>query len=80
MCGVIVDTVAASPYVGAIYPLHPPTINEISNPIHLSDPKAFAAMCRWHRCLLSCQWPPLPELFVTCPLSPSGSLAFVVES
>jgi hypothetical protein len=52
MCGVIVDTVAASPYVGAIYP-----IDEISKPIHLSDPKAFEAMYSRHRCLLSCQWP-----------------------
>ena len=80
MCGVIVDTVAASPYVGAIYPLHPPTIDEISKPIHLSDPKAFEGMHSRRRCLLSCRWPPLPELFVTCPLSFSGGLAFVVES
>jgi hypothetical protein len=52
-----VDTVAASPFyicTRNFSYLHPPTIDEISKPMHLSDHKAFEAMYRSHRCLLSC--------------------------
>jgi hypothetical protein len=52
--------------------LHPPTIDEISKPIHLSDPKALEAMYKLPVAVVS---PPALR-----PLSPSGGLAFVVEA
>ena len=76
ICGIIVDTIAASPYVtcGRNFSyLHPPTIDEISKPIHLSDPKGFELEVSIDAFLVasgrsitttSSLLSPLPELFV----------------
>jgi len=60
--------------------LHPPTIDEISKPIHLSDPEALEATVGIDAFLVASGRSITTTSSLLCPLSPSGGLAFVVES